>query len=207
MATTADSVYAPSVERPPLSMLVMAFLASVLIATVWGAIVQTQFNLAALVGLGVDITAGVRIETTLRDIFGGFSLTYGGYVVLPSLLVAFLVCVWLIRYLPGPPLMWFALAGYLAIPIGNAVVNFISPLALLVGATRDIRCTLLMAIGGALAGLVFGWIYLQRGLERARPEDRIARRDPAVSTRRDFVPPRDPAAPREPREPLGPREP
>ncbi len=169
MATTMDSAYAPRAERPTIGKLAIMFVVGVLIATVWGAIVQTQFNLAALVGLGVDITGGVRFGTTLRDIFSGFSLTYGGYVVLPSLLVAFLVCAWLVRYLPGPPLIWFIIAGYASIPIGNAIVNYLAPVALLVGATRDLSCTLLMAIGGALAGLVFGWAYSQRYSGRGRP--------------------------------------
>jgi hypothetical protein len=172
MATTAEPTSAARYERPPFLTLVVVFLAAVLVATAWGAIVQTQFNLAALGNLGVDITSGLRFETTMRDLFGGFTPTYGGYIVLPSLLVAFLACAWLVRYLPGSPLLWFALAGYVAIPIGNAVVNFISPLALLVGATRDIRCTLLMALGGAAAGLLFGRVYLPPYTPNAR-----ARRD------------------------------
>jgi hypothetical protein len=149
-------------------MLVLAFIASVLVATVWGAVVQTQFNLAGLSSLGVEISADVRVQTTLRDIFSGFTPTYGGYVVAPSLLVAFALCAWLVKYLPGPPLLWFAIAGGLAIPIGNAVVNFLSPLALLIGATRDFRCTMLMALGGVAAGVLFGYLYFQHYGARER---------------------------------------
>jgi hypothetical protein len=163
MATmTAGGTRVSALERRPYLLLAVGFIIAVLVATVWGAIVQTQFNLAGLASLGVDISAGVRLQTTMRDVFSGFTPTYGGYIVAPSLLVAFLVCAWLAKYLPGPPLLWFAIAGGAAIPIGNAVVNFLSPLALLVGATRDFRCTLLMALGGVAAGVIFGLIYLRR---------------------------------------------
>src|SRR5690606_10813463 len=69
---------------------VPAFLVAIVIATVLGAIVQTQYNLDGLTMIGVEITFGQRVQTTLRDIFSGFSPSYAGYVVLPSLLLAFL---------------------------------------------------------------------------------------------------------------------
>lgn len=141
--------------RNTLSRLALAFLVAVVIATVWGAIVQTQFNLGHLAAIGTDITAGVRIQTTVSDIFSGFSPTYGVYVVLPSLLVAFLIAALAARHLPGPILLWFTVAGFVAILLGNPVVNYLSPVALLVGATRDVACLLLMSLGGALAGALF----------------------------------------------------
>lgn len=134
---------------------VLAFVAAVVLATVWGAIVQTQYNLAGLTSIGAEISGGVRIGTTLQDIFGGFSPTYGGYVVLPSLLVAFLVASWLSQQQRSSRLFWFGSAGAVAIAIGIPIVNWLAPVALLVGATRDVSCTLLMALGGVGAGLLF----------------------------------------------------
>lgn len=139
-----------------------AFVAAVIIATVWGAVVQTLFNLAHLAELGVEISAGVRGGTILSDIFSGFTPTYGVYVVLPSLLVAFLVATLVVHRQQQPrtarrtAVLWYALAGGLAILIGNPVVNYLSPVALLVGATRDVSCLILMSAGGAVAGAVFG---------------------------------------------------
>lgn len=134
--------------------LLLAFLVAVVIATVWGSVVQTQYNLAGIASVGAEVS-GVRFSTTLGDIFSGFTPTYGGYIVLPSLLVAFLVAWWLSRLTSLSPMLWFGLAGFAAILAGNPIVNAISPLALLVGATRDFSCLLLMSVGGAIAGLVF----------------------------------------------------
>lgn len=148
---------------------VLAFIGAVVLATVWGAIVQTQFNLAGLVSIGVEIPAGLRLRSTLADIFSGFSPTYAGYVVVPSLLVAFVVAWWVARS-AGAPWLWFAVAGGLALLAGIPIVNYLAPVALLVGATREWSCTLLMAVGGAGAGLLFAWLidapyrYLKQGL-------------------------------------------
>ena len=137
--------------------LILAFLAAVLLTVVWGSVVQTQYNLAALNGIGADIGLGTNLRATFTDIFSGFSLTYGGYIVLPALLVAFAV-VWQVVKRIGAPLPWFGLAGGLAILLGIPLVNWLSPLALLIGATRDLSCTVLMAAGGAAGGILFAWI-------------------------------------------------
>lgn len=145
-------------NSPSLSRIFAAWLFAVVVATVLGSIVQTQFNLAGLAGIGVDISAGTRISTTFRDIFSGFTPTYGGYVVAPALLVAFALTWFLVPFLPGGSMFWFTLAGGLAILAGNPLVNYLSSLALLVGATRDVMCLILMALGGAVAGMEFARI-------------------------------------------------
>lgn len=142
-----------------LGYVLLAFLIAVVVAIAWGTIVQTQYNLAALGTIGLDVEA-VRLQTTLRDLVSGFFPTYGGYVVLPSLLVAFIVAALVMwKWLPDDPLAarlaLFALAGGLAILIGIPLVNWLSPLALLIGASRDFSCTAWMAVGGIWAGLIF----------------------------------------------------
>jgi hypothetical protein len=139
---------------------VLAFIVAVVVATVWGSVVQTQFNMSALNRIGAGISGDVRLQATLRDIFSGFTPTYGGYIVLPSLLVAFLVASWVARRSTRRArLAWFAAAGGLAILLGNPVVNFLSPLALLVGATRDVSCLVLMSLGGVAAGVLFAVMH------------------------------------------------
>lgn len=142
---------------------VLAFVAAVVLATVWGSIVQTQYNLAGLGSIGAEISGGLRLGATLQDVFSGFSPTYGGYVVLPSLLVAFLVAAWIAARQPTARYVWFGLGGGLAIGLGIPIVNWLAPVALLIGATRDVSCTLLMALGGVAAGLLFA------ALTSARP--------------------------------------
>lgn len=161
--------------------LVLAFVAAVVLATVWGAIVQTQFNLAGLGSVGAVIPAGLRFRSTVADVFSGFSPTYAGYVVAPAFLVAFGVAAWFATRWPALRLFWFGLAGGLAIMIGIPVVNALSPVALLIGATRDVLCTFLMSVGGVLAGLLFG---LAHGRFRGIREPGTGGRKPAAAAAR-----------------------
>lgn len=139
--------------------LIAGFIAAVIFTVIWGSFIQTQYNLAALSAIGADIGPGTNLRATFTDIFSGFSLMYGGYVVLPALLVAFIIA-WLVVRHTSAPMFWFALAGGLAILVGIPLVNWLSPLALLIGATRDLSCTILMAIGGIAGGILFVWMAL-----------------------------------------------
>ena len=137
--------------------LILGFLAAVVLTVVWGSVVQTQYNLAALTAIGVDIGTGTNLRATFTDIFSGFSLTYAGYIVVPSLLVAFIVA-WLVVQRTGAPFLWFGLAGGLAILAGIPLVNWLSPLALLIGANRDVSSIVVMALGGVAGGVLFAWM-------------------------------------------------
>lgn len=150
---------------------VPAFLLALVLAVAWGSIVQTQYNLAALASIGADV-ASVRWQTTARDLFSGFFPTYGGYVVLPALLVGFLVAAFLARRAPRARVPLYGLAGGVALFAAIPLVNLLAPVALLVGATRDWGCTFWMAVGGVVAGLLFAW------LAPTRPRDRRAAAHP-----------------------------
>lgn len=133
----------------------IAFLVAIVVATVWGAIVQTQYNLAGISSIGAVVEPGVRTRATIDDVFSGFSPTYAGYVVAPALLVAFAVAAWISRNRQSSRRVWFAVGGGLAILLAIPLVNYLAPVALLIGATRAPSCTLLMALGGAVAGFLF----------------------------------------------------
>jgi hypothetical protein len=85
--------------------------------------------------------------------------------------VAFFVA-WLVVRRTGALLLWFGLAGGLAVLAGIPLVNWLSPLALLIGASRDASSVFVMALGGALGGMLFAWMT-----HRRRPEPH---RQPAV---------------------------
>ncbi len=158
--------------------LIPGFLAAVVVTVVWGSVVQTQYNLAALTGIGVEIGPGTNLRATFTDLFSGFSLTYAGYMVLPALLVAFFLA-WLVVQRTGGAFLWFGLAGGLAILAAIPLVNWLSPLALLIGASRDVSCTVVMAAGGVAGGLLFAWIARpqrpgqsrENNHTRSRPEE------------------------------------
>jgi hypothetical protein len=152
---------------------IIPFLIAIVVATVWGSIVQTQYNLAALSSVGTDIPGAVRLSATLSDIFSGFSPTYASHIVLPSLLVAFIVAALIPARDRSARLAWFAAAGTFAIALGIPIVNWLAPVALLVGATRELSCLVVMALGGLLAGLVFASLAYPRA-PRTRIEDHRA---------------------------------
>ncbi|HBX54144.1 MAG TPA: hypothetical protein DEH10_01835, partial [Pseudomonas sp.] len=66
----------PSKSRP-----LLLFVLAVLVATVVGSIIQTQFNLAALQAIGAPMPLDVRLRTTGQDLLG-FSPTLGLLVTL-----------------------------------------------------------------------------------------------------------------------------
>lgn len=145
---------------------VLVFLLAVLVAVVWGSLVQTNYNLQALASIGVEV-GDVRAATMVRDVFSGFTPTYGGYMVLPALLVAFAIAWFIVRRYPALRIALFVVAGYLAVLAAIPLVNFLSPLALLVGASRDTGAIFWMAGGGALAGLLFALLAVPRPRHRA----------------------------------------
>ncbi|MDO8904074.1 MAG: hypothetical protein Q7V46_05795, partial [Hydrogenophaga sp.] len=68
-------------------------LLSWILAAAWGSVVQTQWNLQALVDLGLNIPTSERVRMTWRDLIG-FAPVYAGILAagwLPALPVAALL--------------------------------------------------------------------------------------------------------------------
>jgi hypothetical protein len=63
----------PSTFRP-----VAAFMIAVVIAAALGSAIQTQFNLAFIARLGIEVPLSIRLETTAADLFG-FGFRQFGY--------------------------------------------------------------------------------------------------------------------------------
>lgn len=123
------------------------------LAAAWGSVVQTQFNLQALVELGVEVPTALRFETTWRDLIG-FGPIYAGIVAagwLPALAAAaFLARRWPTRRTP----LFVAAAGLGMIAAVRAV-DAVAPMPNFIDATRSLTGLLLMAMGAVLAG----WVY------------------------------------------------
>ncbi|MCD9124261.1 hypothetical protein [Luteimonas fraxinea] len=134
---------------------IAAFLAALLLATAWGSVVQTQFNLQALAALDVDIPLQVRGLTTLQDLVG-FGPVYAG-IVLAAWLPAFLVAALLVRAWPQARVPLYALAAGVGLIAAVRVVDAVAPMPVLIDATRGIVGLLAMAMGSLLAGAAFAW--------------------------------------------------
>lgn len=129
-----------------------AWLLAVLTATILGSIVQTQFNMAAIVNLDVAIPVGTWVWTTVQDIFN-FGLLYGALVAI-ALAVGFAVAALLTRYAALSREPMFVLAGAVAVLVLLAALNAALPMTP-IAATRNIFALALMALAGAPAG----WVY------------------------------------------------
>ncbi len=124
-----------------------------LLATAWGSVVQTQFNLQALVALGVDMPHGVRAMTTLQDL-AGFGPVYAGILAaawLPSLTLA----AWSARRWPAHRAVLMAVAAGMGLTVAVRVVDAIAPMPVFIDATRGWAGLLAMAAGSAVGG----WSY------------------------------------------------
>ena len=128
-----------------------AFAVAVLVAVTWGALWQTQSNLAELQALGATVEWPVRLRTTAQDLLG-FGPLYAA-VVAVAYAVAFPLAARSARRGGRPA--WFALAGWCALLLAIRGVDAATPPPVLIAATRDTFGWLGMTAGGALAG----WLY------------------------------------------------
>ena len=131
----------------------VAFGAAWLLAAVWGSVVQTQFNLAALTALGVEIAPALRLHTTLQDVLG-FGPAYAG-IVLAAWLPAFAAAAWLARRWPAWRIVLYALAAGVGLVVAIRSVDAAAPMPVLIDATRGLAGLLAMTLGSALAGVGF----------------------------------------------------
>ncbi len=130
----------------------LAWLAAVVVATILGSIIQTQFNLARIVALDIPIPLSRRLETTLFDLMS-FAPLWAVIVAL-GLLIALVVALPVARRLPRMRTGVFVLAGFLAVGTALVVMNAMLPVTP-VGAARTLTGIVSISLAGALAG----WVY------------------------------------------------
>ncbi|MDP1780406.1 MAG: hypothetical protein U1C47_15170 [Hydrogenophaga sp.] len=124
-----------------------------LLATAWGSVVQTQWNLQALLDLGVAIPMAERARATLQDLVG-FAPVYAGILVagwLPALAVAALVA----RRWPNGRSPLLAVAAGAGMVAAVRAVDAVAPMPVFIDATRHLPGLLVMAAGAVLAGLLY----------------------------------------------------
>lgn len=133
----------------------LALAAGWLLATAWGSVVQTQFNLQALVALGVEVPPGLRTMTTLQDL-AGFAPVYAG-ILAAGWLPALGLAAWLARSLPAWRSALLTSAAGLGMVAAVRAVDLAAPMPVFIDATRGWPGLLSMAAGAALGG----WLYAQ----------------------------------------------
>jgi hypothetical protein len=137
----------------------LAFVLAVLITTVLGSIIQTQFNIASITALGAPAGFDLRLEVTAFDLLS-FAPTYA-IVAAFALLIALLVAAWPASAFPAIKLFWYGLAGFLAIYTALTIMNSMLPVTV-IGAARTPAGMVSLSMAGALGGWLYGRIWAQR---------------------------------------------
>lgn len=140
----------------------ISFLIALLAGVILGSVVQTQFNLAALQSMGVEIPTMLRLETTLQDLITFAPLYAALFSVgfLPSQIAAALISRWLggrFQALLG------AGAAAIALLVSLKIVDSLAPMPTLIAATREATGMIAMLLSASLAGLLFALLNGRSG--------------------------------------------
>jgi hypothetical protein len=137
----------------------LAYVAAVLVAYVLAAIAATQHVMARLADMGVAVTLGDRLGTTLHDL-ASMAPTY-----LPILAIAFAIALpvaaGVIRLAPRWRWLGYPLAGGVAVLAIHVTLNQlfdITPVA----AARTVLGLTVQVLGGAVGGWLFGAMTRRR---------------------------------------------
>jgi len=129
-------------------------------AAAWGSVAQTQWNMQALVGLGVEIPWAERIRTTGQDLIG-FAPVYAGILAagwVPALTVAGLLA----RRWPAWRAPLFGMAAGVGMVVAVRAVDAAAPMPVFIDATRHLPGLLSMAGGAVVAALLYAGLTSRR---------------------------------------------
>lgn len=128
------------------------FIVAVIVCFILASIAHSQFVLAGLTGIGVEIATSDRISMTVSDI-GGLAIGYGS-VVFIALGTGFLIINAVSRWVLPLPKLRYPLAGFLA--IGGALLAM-QPLlnVTLIAGAREPLGFFLQCVAGLVGGYVF----------------------------------------------------
>lgn len=124
------------------------------LAAAWGSVVQTVWNLRALVDVGVNIPAADWLRVLGQDLLG-FAPVYGGILAV-GWLVALPVASGLARWWPAGRSTLLAAAAGVGMVAAVRAVDAAAPMPVFIDATRGLPGLLAMAAGAVLAGWLYG---------------------------------------------------
>ena len=130
-----------------------------LLAAVWGSVVQTHWNLQALVDLGVNIPAYERARTTWQDLIG-FAPVYAG-ILAAGCLPALAVAAFMARRWPAGRSPLLAAAAGAGMVAAVRCVDLVAPMPVFIDATRHLPGLLAMAAGAVIAGLLYARLTMR----------------------------------------------
>ncbi len=129
-----------------------AFFPAVLLAYVLASILFTQTLLAAVQGMGLEVSTGMRLATTVDDLIG-MSSSYL-LLILVAFIVGLPVAAGLTRLLPAHRALLFTLAGLVAILALHMIMKAVLGLSG-IAATRTLPGLLAQGLAGAVGGYCY----------------------------------------------------
>lgn len=132
--------------------LTLHFIVACLATFVLASIAHSQFVLAKLISVGVEISLADRLAMTFSDLLGLLP-GYGAIIAL-SLLLGFLIMQAVSKWLMPLPDYRFVIGGFVAICCALLAMHPIFNVSLIAGA-RSEAGILAQAVAGAFGGLVF----------------------------------------------------
>ncbi len=133
------------------------FLIAVIFAFVLASLIHSQFVLAELVKVGVEISFQDRLSMSLDDFLGLYP-TYGLVIAL-SFLIAFVVAHLINKRLANKSYLLFALAGGAGITTALLAMQPILDITL-IASTRSLLGFICQCLTGVMGGVVF--VYLRK---------------------------------------------
>lgn len=134
--------------------IVFLYLLAVLVATLLGSLVQTQFNLAALQAMDVPVDLATRLQSSLQDLMSFTPIFV--VMVAATLLLALPLAEALGRiFKPWRWLLYF-LAGFVGIWAAFSLADYLLPMPTFIAATRETPGLLSMMAAVGLGSALFG---------------------------------------------------
>lgn len=143
-----------------------AYLVAVTLAAALGSIAQTQFNIAAIAALGVEVPGGTRLWVTLQDL-AGFAPLYA-LLVAAALVPGFMIAAFVARVAPSGRGVSFVLAGGVSVACALLVINAVLPMTP-IAATRHASGVAALALAGAIGGGGYLAVRPRRRLPAGEP--------------------------------------
>lgn len=138
-----------------IAKVVLGFVLAVVVATVLGCIAHTQFVLAGLTGLGIEIPVSDRLSTTLQDIAGMGPMF--GMIIAIGFLVAMSAAALVYRFAGTQRNLVYGVAGAVALAVALAAMGAAYDITPIAGA-RSAMGFIAQMVAGALGGLTFAMV-------------------------------------------------
>lgn len=131
---------------------VLSWFAAVLVTYVLGAAFVSQGNIASVVQMGFEITAGHRIDAIIHDVTHMYDIYLP--VIAIAMLIAIPVASGIIRFVPNLRLIGYVAAGFVAMIAIHMTLKALLGLTG-IAPTREVSGLLLQGLAGAVGGYIY----------------------------------------------------